>query len=133
MAINWSLGQIDPNIATNALTAMRAGRQDRRQQDRENALRAYAQGGDVNALMAVDPEAGMQFQQALNGLKSLDDAFGVIQPVDAQRQMMRKRHTQLFAQGLAAVGNIKLWIRLWPGNRNRVGFDLRQFAAIGNG
>lgn len=64
MAINWSLGQIDPNIATNALTAMRAGRQDRRQQDRENALRAYAQGGDVNALMAVDPEAGMQFQQA---------------------------------------------------------------------
>mgnify|MGYP000140246856 CR=1 FL=1 len=64
MAINWSLGQIDPNIATNALTAMRAGRQDRRQQDRENALRAYAQGGDVNALMTVDPEAWMQFQQA---------------------------------------------------------------------
>ncbi len=64
MNLDWSPLQNIPNAGEAFLKGMERGKATRLQAERQNALTGIAQGDPaaMNALMAVDPQMGMQYQ-----------------------------------------------------------------------
>ncbi len=112
MPVNWQMG-IMPDIGGNALAAFKQGREERRQQDGQDAMAAYAQNPDdpnaLNALAQFNPQFVVEQKQArqkADAEKAERQVLGdaLVHPDPATRQQSRQRLAYINAPEYQKLG-----------------------------